>query len=444
MPARPSLTYSGPAIDGCAVDPAPPPSTDVVVIGGGIVGVSTAMVLAERGVSVVLCEKGALAAEQSSRNWGWVRRMGRDPRELPLMIETMRLWESLQERSGLDLGFRRTGIVYLCDSEAVLARRLAWLDSARGFQLDSHLIEGAEIARVLPGIAGRWHGALHTPGDGRAEPQKVVPALARHARSLGATIVTGCAVRGVETKGGRIAAAVTEHGTIACSSVVLAGGAWSRLFCRNLGLTLPQLKVLNSVMRVDGVQGAPESAALCSRFAFRRRADGSFTVSAGAGGIADLVPDSFRFLGRFWPMALAERSNIRLRIGRRFLQEWRLPRRWQLDEISPFERMRILDPQPSGHELDAGLRSLGAAFPAFRTATVRGRWAGLIDVTPDALPVLSGVAALPGFYVATGFSGHGFGIGPGAGRLVADLVTGDPPLVDPAPFRFSRFAPAAA
>lgn len=435
----PTPAYSGPPIEDCVTDESLPRAVDVVVIGGGIAGVSTAMFLAERGVSVALCEKGALAAEQSSRNWGWVRKMGRDPRELPLMIESMRIWDALQEQSGLDLGFRRSGIVYLCRSERELARRAAWLEHAREFQLDSRMIDAAEIRRVLPGTDGRWLAALYTPSDGRAEPQRVVPALARRARDFGAKIVTGCAVRGIERRAGRVAAAVTERGAIACSSVVLAGGAWSRLFCRSLELTLPQLKVLASVMRVDGVKDGPESAALCSEFAFRKRADGGYTVTGGTGAIADIVPDSFRFFRMFLPLAAAERRHTKLRLGRRFVEEYRQPTRWRLDEPSPFERSRILDPQASRPELDEGLRNLQAAFPAFKEATVQQRWAGFIDATPDAVPIISVVDSLPGFHIATGFSGHGFGIGPGAGRLMADIVTGHHPIVDPTAFRFSRF-----
>ena len=433
------LTHSGPRIDECAIDESLPRSVDVVVIGGGIVGVSAAMFLAERGVSVALCEKGALAAEQSSRNWGWVRKMGRDPRELPLMIESMRIWDQLQEKIGSDLGFRRSGIVYLCGEEQELERRASWLDHAREYQLDSRVIGGTEISRVLPGGNGEWLGALYTPSDGRAEPQKVVPALARRAIELGATIAIGCAVRSIETKAGRVAGVITELGSIACSSVVLAGGAWSRLFCRNLGLTLPQLTVRASAMRVDGVNGGPETAALGAGFAFRKRADGGYTVANSTGSIADIVPDSFRFFKLFLPLLAAEWRQTPLRLGRRFLEEWRQPTYWSLDEKSPFEQTRILDPQASDRQLEEGLRNLKSAFPAFQGATVRQRWAGFIDATPDAIPVISAVDSLPGFFIATGFSGHGFGIGPGAGRLVADLVTGDTPVVDPTEFRFSRF-----
>ena len=353
MRTRDGMTYSGPPIDDCSTDAALPASADVVVIGGGIVGVSTALFLAERGVSVVLCEKGALAAEQSSRNWGWVRKMGRDPRELPLIIEAMRIWERLQQQTP-DLGFRRSGIVYLCSDARELEKRAAWLEHAEKFQLDTRLIDRAEIGRVLPGADGQWRGALYTPSDGRAEPQQVVPALARRARTAGATIITRCAIRGIETRGGRISAAVTERGVIACSSIVLAGGAWSRLFCRNLGLALPQLKVLASVMRLDGVSGAPETAALGAGFAFRKRLDGGYTVANSTGSTADIVPDSFRFFREFLPLLAVEWRETPLRLGHRFLEEWRQPTNWALDEESAFERARILDPQPSGNQLDKG------------------------------------------------------------------------------------------
>ena len=433
------ILHSGPPIDATDADLGPPAITEVVVIGGGIVGVSTALALARRGVPVTLCEKGALAAEQSSRNWGWVRNMGRDPRELPLMIEAMRIWADIEERVG-GTGFRRSGILYLCRDERELAARSRWLPHAREFQLDTRLIGPDEVARVLPGSNQRWEGALYTPSDARAEPQKAVSVLARGARQLGAAMVVNCAVRAIETSAGRVSSVLTEKGPIACKAVVLAGGAWSRLFCRSLGLTLPQLKVLASVMRVDGIDNGPESAAWGPGFAFRKRLDGGYTVANGAPNIADIVPDSFRFLRAFIPLLRIERRGICLRLGRRFVEEALWPSRWDAGCRTPFEANRVLDPKPVVHLLESALRRLGELFPAFRNAIVRQRWAGLIDAMPDALPVISGVENLPGFFIATGFSGHGFGIGPAAGQLMADLVTNARPLVDPTPFRFSRFS----
>jgi glycine/D-amino acid oxidase-like deaminating enzyme len=428
-----------PRVDPVATDETLPSRADVVVIGGGIIGTSTALFLAEKGVSTVLCEKGHIAGEQSSRNWGWCRKMARDPREIPLIIESLRLWQGMNERVEAETGFRTCGIMYLGGSEAELAGLEAWLEHAREYQLDTRVIDGAEVARLLPGAEKRWAGALYTPSDGKAEPQMAAPAIAAAARRRGATVVAGCAARGVETAAGRVAAVVTEKGRIACQSVVLAGGAWSRLFCGNLGIDLPQLKVLGSVMRTEPLDGGPDISASGGLFGYRKRMDGGYTIATLGVRTIDLVPDSFRLLPEYLPSIRLHWKKLRLRAGRRFAEEWRMPRRWALDQQTPFEAVRVLDPAADPVVLERARASICEAFPAFRNIAVAQSWGGMIDVMPDAIPVISGVDALPGFFIATGFSGHGFGIGPGAGRLVADMVTGAPPIVDPAAFRLTRF-----
>ena len=429
----------GPVVDPVESDETLPQRAAVVIVGGGIVGASAALFLAKRGVSVALCEKGQIAGEQSSRNWGWVRKMGRDPREIPLIIESLRLWEGLNELVEDETGFRRTGILYACETDEEVERRAAWLEHARPYQLDTRMLSQAELKELLPGAVRLPKAGLYTRSDGRAEPQKAAPAIARAARRAGAAILTNCAVRGIETRGGRVAAAVTEKGRIACDSIVLAGGAWSRLFCGSLGLRLPQLKVRSSVMRTEPLEGAPETATLMGDFAFRKRLDGGYSIANGLNTLYDLVPDSLRLAADFLPALRLERRSLHFRLGARFLEEWRTPKRWKLDEPSPFERVRVLDPEPERSFNEQAKASLAKVFPAFAQARVAQQWAGLIDVTPDAVPVIAPVESVPGFFVATGFSGHGFGIGPGAGRLVADLVTGSDPIVDPTPFRYSRF-----
>jgi glycine/D-amino acid oxidase-like deaminating enzyme len=420
-----------------------PARADVVVVGGGIVGVSAALHLAKKGVSVTLCEKGRIAGEQSSRNWGWCRTMGRDPAEIPLSIESLRMWAAMNLEVGAETGFRNSGIVYLCETQKDLDEREAWLAHARSYQVNSRLLGPAEVDRALPGSARRWMGALFTPTDGRAEPQLAVPAMAEAARRMGATVMASCAVRGLETAAGAVSAVITEKGRISCSSVILAGGAWSRLFCGNVGLDFPQLKVLGSVMRTAPLDGAPDYAVGASNFAFRKRLDGGYTVAQRGANITPIVPDSFRLFFDFLPSLTKQWRELRLRIGRRFIEEWNIPRTWPLDGPSPFESVRVLDPQPVETILAEARSNLTMSFPAFKDMTIAGRWAGLIDVTPDAVPVISPVQALPGFFLASGFSGHGFGIGPASGRLIADLVAGDRPIVDPAPFRFERLARAS-
>ena len=113
-----------------------PAEADVVVIGGGIVGASTALFLAKRGVPVALCEKGTIAGEQSSRNWGWCRKMGRDLAEVPLAVESLRLWEGMNVRTNAETGFRQTGVVYLCETSNEAAKYEAWLARAASYQIE--------------------------------------------------------------------------------------------------------------------------------------------------------------------------------------------------------------------------------------------------------------------------------------------------------------------
>ncbi|WP_341485843.1 FAD-binding oxidoreductase [Thioclava sp. GXIMD4215] len=417
-----------------------PEKVDVVVIGGGIIGTSTALELVERGLKVALCEKGGIGHEQSSRNWGWVRITRRDPREVPLMAEALRIWDGMAERTGRDLGFKRSGIAFACADDKAYAEHEKWLENLRDYQIDSRMISADEFAQLNPGCKMKVKGALYTAADARAEPQKAAPAIAEAARDRGAYILTECAVRGIETSGGYVSGVVTERGPIACEQVVLAGGAWSSLFARNNGLRLPQLKVKNSVIRTKPLEGGPEMAIWSEGFSIRKRQDGGYTIADGFRNIVDIVPDSFRYMKDFLPALGAEWKALMLRFGGRFYDEARIPNRWRLDEASPFEYNRVLDPKPAFNLQDKALANLREAFPVFNDAQIAQRWAGAIDVTPDAIPVISPVDQIPGFHIATGFSGHGFGIGPGAGRLMADLVTGRTPVVDTKPFRFNRFS----
>lgn len=417
-----------------------PAKVDVAIIGGGIVGVSAALFLAQKGVSVVLCEKGEIGAEQSSRNWGWCRTLSRDPREIPLSIESLRLWREMNELTGEETGFRQCGILSLCKTDAEMATSREWAEIAQPYQLQAQVLAPNELSSLAPGLAGDWKGALYAPTDGRAEPSLAAPAIARGAQRFGATILTNCAVRGIETSAGAVSGIVTEKGRIAAGTVVLAGGVWSSLMCDQLGVRLPQLKVLGNVMRTAPLEGGPEVSVKGPGFGMRKRLDGGYNIAFGQSNEAQIVPDSFRYFFDFLPRAIAERQSLRLRLGARFMQEWRWSRPWKMDEVSPFEQFRILDPKPLAYDLNHARRNIQKAFPVFEKMQVVESWAGLIDAIPDAVPVISAVDELPGLFLSTGYSGHGFGLGPGAGRLTAQMVTGETPMVDPEPFRFARLA----
>ncbi len=429
----------GPVLDSVQSDQALPQKAAVVVIGGGIIGASATLALAQKGVDVVLCEKGQIGGEQSSRNWGWVRKMGRDSREMPLIIEALRMWERLNETVEAETGFRAAGTLFISDDEAELERRAKWLDIARPYQLDTRLLSSDELAKLMPGATRKFRGALYTKSDGRAEPQKAAPAIANTARRKGAKVFTNCAVRGVETTGGKVSGVVTEKGRIACDAVIMAGGVWSRMFSKGLGLTLPQLRVRSSVQRTAALEGGPEVAAWAPGVAYRRRLDGGYNIASDRSAIADIEPDNFRFFAQFLPALKMEWKTLHFSFGKQFFNSWAQSRPRPLDQRPVYEDIRILDPSPRSALNSDAMRSMTKLYPVFAKAQVVQEWAGYIDVTPDAVPVISGVDSVPGYFIATGFSGHGFGIGPAAGRLAADLVTGDNPIVDPHHFRLSRF-----
>lgn len=428
-----------PYVDPVEGDDTLPEEVDLAIIGGGIVGCSAAFWAAEQGHRVALIEKGRIAGEQSSRNWGWVRRMGRDVAEYPLGIESLRIWDSLTQRLGQETGFRRTGIIYTAQSDA----EMDWIETvardADTFGIGAERLTPSQLAARFPGARIPVRAALYTSDDGRAEPSMAAPALARAARGRGASVHVGCAVRALETSGGRVCAVLTEHGRIRCSAAILAGGAWSRLFAGNHGITLPQLRVRGSVMRTRPLDGGPLHALGTGDFGIRPRLDGGYTISRRGRARVQITPDSFLLLPRFLDSLRKNRGELSLTIDRSAWDGLVTPRRWAADTETPFERCRVLDPEPQERDLAEALRAVQRVFPVFRDVKIAQKWGGIIDVSPDAVPFIDHAAGLPGLVIATGFSGHGFGIGPAAGQLAAELATGAAPLVDPSPFRLDRF-----
>ncbi|RIV82671.1 FAD-binding oxidoreductase [Aurantiacibacter xanthus] len=428
-----------PQIEPVDTSAALPSQVDVVVIGGGIVGLSTALCLAERGLSVTVIEKGRIAGEQSSRNLGWVRKVMRPPVDLPMAQRAEELWARMPQRVGADCGFRQAGITYVARSEDELANYAGWLEDVKGSGVDSRMLSPREIEAMVPGSAQSWIGGIVTPSDGRAEPTLANSAIARAAIAKGAVIVENCAVRTLETAGGAVSGVVTERGEVRCGQVVLAGGVWSRRFLANHGIGLLTLPLVASVLRTEPMEGPTDCAVGGSDFSFRKRLDGGYTITQRGALFAPLTLDHLLIGLDYLPTLIAQWKNLRVSLGREFFDDLKLPRRWKADETSPFELVRVMDPPVEQSLNDEAMRNLIAAWPAFAQAKVAQQWGGMIDVTPDSMPVIGEAARMPGLILATGFSGHGFGTGPAAGELVADLVTGRTPSIDPSTYRPDRF-----
>lgn len=295
---------------------------------------------------------------------------------------------------------------------------------------------------MLKGAVTPWKGALYTASDARAEPWVAVPMLAAEAEARGVMIRESCAVRGLDLAAGRVAGVVTEAGRIACDHVVVAAGSWSRLFLSRHGIAIPQLSVLASVAATEPMAEVFAGNAADDDFAFRRRADGGYSIAPGGSAHDFFVgPDAFRSFGAYLPVLRKDfrATTFRAMAPKGFPDAWGTPRRWPDDAETPFERCRILNPAPNMRTLGKVQDAFAAAFPSLGRPRLKAAWAGMIDTLPDVVPIVDR-APIPGLTIATGMSGHGFGIGPGMGRVVADLVTGGAVGHDLTRFRLARFS----
>lgn len=420
-----------------------PASADAVIIGAGIVGVFTAYYLAKRGLKVALVEKGRVGAEQSSRNWGWCRQQNRDARELPMATKSLDLWERFAAETGEDTGFRRCGLLYLSDSEAELAGWARWRDFARSVGVTTHMLDSASASERGKATGRAWKGGVFSPTDGIADPANAAPAVARAILKLGGTVHQNCAARGLETEGGRLSAVVTEQGTIRTKIAILCGGAWASSFCRQLGIRFPQASRRSSILSVGPGEGDLPDALHTARVSVTRRGDGGHTLAISGRGRVDPTGQQMLFARQFLPMFMRRWRSLSpgglegMRGGHESLT------RWRLDRPTPMERMRILDPAVDRGTIKRTYDRASAMLPALKGRRITAAWAGYVDSTPDGVPGIGEISTLPGFILAAGFSGHGFGIGPGAGHLIADIATASKPLVDPRPYHPDRFTKSA-
>jgi glycine/D-amino acid oxidase-like deaminating enzyme len=356
-----------------------------------------------------------------------------------MVLESQRIWGTLAETIGEDVGFTRGGCYFTANSSKELQSFEAWMKIAGDYDIVTRLIDKSELKQHVRGAAVDWVGAMVTETDGRAEPHKATPAIARAAERSGATILTSCAVRGIETSAGSVSAVVTEHGSIRTSTVLCAAGAWTSMFCRSLGIDIPQLRVRGTVCRTAPCENVLNGNVFDERLGIRRREDGGYTVAHGSVLEHPVTPASFRYFFKFLPALMQELKIVNLTFGREFIDGWTTPKVWALDQPSPFEKTRVLDPEPTPSVLSGIRKNLDAIFPQLADTPIVESWAGMIESSPDVVPIIDSIDKLKGFHVATGFSGHGFGIGPGAGKAIAGMLSGKDSGIDISALRLSRF-----
>lgn len=413
---------------------------DTVVIGGGIIGCATAWYLHKRGFSVTVVEKGRVAGEQSSRNWGFVRQQGRDLRELPLIMKSLENWRGIDAELGEATGFITCGNLAVAPDDTKLQGMRNWAQDVSSYGLESRVVTGTELETLSPAMSRLYSAALYTPSDGRAEPSLATQAIANALKKADQEVVEHCVVENLLTESGKVTGVATEHGEIRSSKVVLAGGAWSSQFLRKLGLNLPQSDLRVSVGRTEAFEHGIDTPTWLPAVALRPRQDGGLSFASGSIMDHDLNLDSFRYLGRFLPNFLMNASSLRLHVNTRFSEQHRHARIYRQAQRDHYRSIRTLDPIPNHSLLERTRADMVDAFGFPEDLGLEETWAGRIDVMPDAIPVIDQVPQVKGLILATGMSGHGFGIGLGVGDVVAELVDRGTTELDLRPFSLSRFS----
>jgi sarcosine oxidase subunit beta len=372
-----------------------PPSADVVVVGGGVIGASAAFHLAEAGADVVLVERDALASGSTSKAAGGVRAQFSDPLNIAVSQRSLEAFGRFRERPGAEIDLHRVGYLFLLDRESDVAAFEAAVALQNELGVPSRLVPPDEAAGLSPlaGLDGVLAAAFCAL-DGHANPEAVVQGYAAGARAAGATIVTGCEVTGIEAESGAVRQVRTPHGDIATGTVVCCAGVWSKAIGAMAGVELPVEPVFREVSYtapVDDLPGAiPLTIDFTTGFYFHREGPGLLF------GMAD----------RAQPPGFDAPTD----------PDWLL----KVMEVAERRAPRLLE--------------LGIA----------GGWKGYYDTSPDHNAVVGEASAVSRFLYATGFSGHGFLQGPAMGEILRDLVLGREPFADVSPLSAERFAAGAA
>lgn len=369
---------------------------DVLIVGAGITGLATAHALAEEGASVVVVDAYGPAAMASGWTLAGVRQSGRDPAELALAREAVALWADLDARLDAPTGYRRSGNLRLARNAAEAATIRALVEEQAAAGLDIVLMQGKELRSFAPALNEDIVCASFCASDGQAEPDATANAFVAASKRLGVQIRSGVRVHGFDIEGGRFRAVETGQGRILADACLVAAGIGTPALLEPLGLDLPLRTPLVAVAQTEPVAPCltPVLGVANADLAARQQRDGRLRVTSG------LEP---------WP-----------------------------GELSHDERGQPVA-RPGAGTISTMLRRVAQVLPVLENAPLARFWGGVIDLTPDGLPVIDRAPGVDGLFVAAGFSGHGFGIGPAVGQALGDLILGRRARFAVDAFRFGRF-----
>lgn len=414
---------------------------DVVIIGAGIIGATAAYKLARDGADVTLIERSYTSSQQSIRNWGFVRQAGRNSAELPLMKSAVQRWPHLEDELDADLGWVQGGCLTVSHSAEQTNRFRSWVEMADRYNVESRLLTPYEINGIAPGLStDGTDAAMYCPGDGHADPVKTTPALLNAASRNGATVRTGESVLGFTRTRSRLTGVSTTEGNVTADSVLCAAGAGSRLLLRQLNIDIPQQYILSTAAITTPLPHFTRAAVWTPTVSFQQRPDGRCVFAGGGTGDIQVGFDTALMARYFLPGLIKNLPHLNLRFGRRSFRQLKTA-------IASFRRRsgqnitNDIDPAPlpNTRQVRNSFRDFQRHLPLAKLANVQSAWSGIIDTTPDATPIIDRSDSPSGLVIATGFSGHGFGIGVPAGEVAASLAVGDALPFDMQSFRMDRF-----
>jgi len=418
-----------------------PATADVVVVGSGITGAATAAAAAARGADVVLVDKeDGPACEGSGRAQGSLRLQGRHPSEFPLAQESLRLWSrAAEEDPGHDAELAAGGNLYFCTSQGEKLLLMSLVSQARACGLAGvEYLDRNQAREIVPAAAGPFLGAMWSPVDAQCQPDQGTRLFTRRAERAGARLAYGVKALRLVESGGRITGVETTRGRVSTGAVVVAAGIWAPHLLATVGVTVPLKPVCLSEAETQPLAPLFRPTVRAFGFGARQRPDGRLVASGGLGARVTrrLSLYDLRDLRHWLPRARTFRRNLRLRVdGRQLLRE--ISHRTSLSPALIPERSA--EPVPDRRSVDGALVRLATVFPAAAAARAVRYWGGLVDMTPDGLPVVDGTCGPPGLTLIGGLSGHGLALGPVLGEIASDLALDGATSRPIGPFSLARF-----
>lgn len=368
-------------------------TADVIIIGSGVIGCATAYYLAKKGTSVIVLDKDEnIGNGGSARNGGGVRQSGRDPRELPLaMYAVNNLWPTLSEELGVNVEYHKEGNLRLGKTEHHLEILQGLTDRATACGLDVRMIDGAEVRAINPYLSDEVIGASWCATDGHANPLMTTLGYYRAARRLGVQFYTGEEVTELQTIKGKARRVITRNNVFEGEKIIVAAGYESRWILESVGIDIPMSKDLIEALVTEAEAPMfPQMLGTADADFYGHQTDHGSFVFGGASGFETVNKDN-------------------------------------------------------GHNMTSSItapcicRGIMKYIPKLANAKIVRTWAGYEDVSADGVPVLGEIKEIPGLITACAFTGHGFGISPIVGTLLAEVAREEKTTLDLSAFRYDRF-----